>query len=129
MISTAVSSKFAKGMVAAQDRHQTKREELLSLYRKAVAVIKEKPRWASGEILTLHNGLLRGRPTQVLLKNENGTVYLSLFMEGQGGRMDKRFYSQPLAIGLLKPDTGWVVCGVNEYLVWNRQVRKAMEEK
>ncbi len=115
--------------MAAQDRHQTKREEILTMYYEALGAIKEKKQWASGEILTLYNGTLRGLPIQVILKNGNGTVRLSLFVEGKEGRLDKRFYSDPLVIGILKPDAGWVVCGEDKYLTWNRQVRKAMEAK
>ncbi len=129
MISTAISRSIAKGMVAAQDRHRTKREEILSLYRKAVVVIKEKPQWASGETVNLFEGVIRGCKARVWIKNESGRLLLTLFREGATGRLDKRFYGKPLLVGLFKPDIGWAFCGEDKYLAWNRQVRKAMEAK
>lgn len=128
MIGTAVTPQVTKGILATLNRHHLKYQQILTVYHKAIAAIREKKQWSNGESLDLYTGIMRGRKARVWIKNEGGRLFLTLFCEGTTGQLDKRFYSKPLLIGLFKPDEGWCVCtDETQYRAWNLSTRRAME--
>lgn len=133
MISTTV--KIGKAMATATDRHNDSRQQRLTVFYKAVEMVKAARQWPSGENRSVFEGTLGGRKASVHIRNETSSgrgqagLNLYLFVEGPGGNMMKRFFSQPFRIGYFHPEAGFTVsenATEANYLRWNLETRKSM---
>lgn len=124
----AINKEQGKAMVTAMNRHQTKREQILQVYLKAVKIVQDAPKWANGKTIDVYEGTLAGRKASVYLKNEDGMITLTLYRAGKDEKslMD-RFYSEKLHIASFIPVSGWKIVGTEaDYRLWNRQTRRAL---
>lgn len=128
MIRTTVSPQISKAMATATDRHNQNRQTILSVFHKAIQIIKDTPQWPSGHAVTVFSGQLRGRNAEIYIKNEGGWLTLNLYRSG-ASLMD-RYYSKPFTVGVLEGN--WKLSAnatEANYLSWNRQVRRELERQ
>lgn len=129
MINTAISPKIGKAMIVATNRHNDSRQQRLTVFHKAVEMVKSARQWPKGENQTLFEGTLDGKAAQIYLKNELTGINLYLFVEGES--LMTRFYSKPFNIGHFNLSTGFqvsVAATEELYLRWNLETRKALSK-
>ncbi len=98
------------------------------LYHKAIEVIENNPKWASGKSIDIvseeDNKTFNGRPARIWLKNEMGQIIFTLFLEGQTLADNKHY---PIKLAHHKPVDGWVTVTTEEqYRQWRFATVKAI---
>lgn len=105
-------------------RTKEQKKEILKLYHKAVEVIEDNPRWASGKTIHLAEGVINGHEVKFWLKNNMGHILLYLFEESKTGNlMDRKYWKYEF--GWNVPVSGLkIVATEKTYLDWNFTTRK-----
>ena len=103
-------------------------EESLGLYLQAIETISQNRKWASGKTIELSSGKLNGREAKIWLKNEQGQIKFTLFLEGKPGSqqlLTRKYYT--IVLGWFVPVSGWqIVTNEKEYLNWNYKVKQEL---
>ncbi len=104
------TKQIGQAMAQAVERHNDDREQKLTVFYKALEIIKVPTDWKSGESKIIFAGKLQGKPAEISLLNVGGKILLNLTVEG------KTF--TPLLMT--------EVINENNYLTWNLKVREEM---
>ena len=125
-----ITAQVGKAMATAVTRHNSnreeilrKREERLSILKKAIEIINDTPQWTNGQEAVLYSGTLQGKPAKVYLSNDKEGINLYLQVESRK--------SEPFRVGYFNPVLGLVISKLaNEqsYLSWNWATRRMMSK-
>ena len=80
------------------------------VYNEAVRAIEENSKWPSNKKITLADGIINDRKAEIYLKNKQGKIVLTVFVEGQLGskQLLTRKYFEKI-VGWFVPVSGWQV--------------------
>lgn len=122
-----ITRKIGQAMAKSAERHNSSRQEKLTVLKKAIEIIRTTKQWSVGQDQSVFDGVLGNRSASIYLKNENTGINLYLFIEGK--TLMDRFYSQPFKVGYFNPGAGFQIsieATEASYLAWNLKTRIEM---
>ncbi len=98
------------------------------IYSEVIKAINQNNQWPSSKKITLADGMINNRQSEIYLKNKQGQIVLTVFMEGQPGskQLRTRKYFEKV-VGWFMPVSGWqIVLNGKECNSWFFSVEKSL---
>lgn len=117
----AITPKIGGAMATATSRHNSTRQEKLTVLHRAIEIVRNTPQWQTGQIKSVLIGSLYGQKAELYLRNDPTGVNLYLSVNGAS--------STPFKVGHFDIMTGFGVSRLateQNYLDWNFRIRRGM---
>ncbi len=80
------------------------------IYSEAIRTVSQNNQWSGSKKITLADGMINNRQSEIYLKNKQGRIVLTVFVEGQPGSkqlLTRKYFEK--VVGRFVPISGWQI--------------------